>query len=266
MAVTAPSVAIRERESHQLDSHHTFNQGTKGIRVQAREETAIQMNKPNRKTWRTTATAMAATAVLTLSGCGTGTADSSANAAEDTFVAGGLFPLTGTAAYLGPSNVSTMKLAEQDIDEAGGVLGNKISTITADTSDAEHADQNATAVQSVLSKNPSVVIGPPLSSVVKNTYKQVTTSKIPMISPGATSTAFSGLDDYFFRTIPPDTVQGVVMGDLIAQDGIKNLAIAVFNDEYGISLRAESGRRAGHSGGPDDPARQGTGGQGHRHP
>ena len=60
-----------------------------------------------------------------------------------------------------------------------------------------------------------------------------------MISPGATSTAFSGLDDYFFRTIPPDTVQGVVMGDLIAQDGIKNLAIAVFNDEYGISLRAE---------------------------
>ena len=78
---------------------------------------------------------MAATAVLTLSGCGTGTADSSANAAEDTFVAGGLFPLTGTAAYLGPSNVSTMKLAEQDIDEAGGVLGNKISTITADTSD-----------------------------------------------------------------------------------------------------------------------------------
>lgn len=94
-------------------------------------------------------------------------------------------------------------------------------------------------MQSVLSKNPSVVIGPPLSSVVKNTYKQVTTSKIPMISPGATSTAFSGLDDYFFRTIPPDTVQGVVMGDLIAQDGIKNLAIAVFNDEYGISLRAE---------------------------
>lgn len=239
MAVTAPSDAIRERESHQLDSHHTFNQGTKGIRVQAREETVTQMNKPNRKTWRTTATAMAATAVLTLSGCGTGTADSSANAAEDTFVAGGLFPLTGTAAYLGPSNVSTMKLAEQDIDEAGGVLGNKISTITADTSDAEHADQNATAVQSVLSKNPSVVIGPPLSSVVKNTYKQVTTSKIPMISPGATSTAFSGLDDYFFRTIPPDTVQGVVMGDLIAQDGIKNLAIAVFNDEYGISLRAE---------------------------
>ena len=60
-----------------------------------------------------------------------------------------------------------------------------------------------------------------------------------MISPGATSTAFSGLDDYFFRTIPPDTVQGVVMGDLIAQDGIKNLATAVFNDEYGISLRAE---------------------------
>ena len=73
--------------------------------------------------------------------------------------------------------------------------------------------------------------------MVKNTYKQVTSAKVPMISSGATSTAFSGLSDYFFRTIPPDTVQGAVLGQIIAQDGVKNLAIAVFNDEYGTSLR-----------------------------
>jgi len=73
--------------------------------------------------------------------------------------------------------------------------------------------------------------------VVKNTYKQVTTAGIPMIFEGTTSTSLSGLDPMFFRTIPPDTVPGAVLGQVIAQDGVKNLAIAVFNDEYGTHLR-----------------------------
>ena len=175
--------------------------------------------------------------------CGSsGTADSAASgssgsAKSDTFMAAGLFPLTGSMAYLGPANIATMKLAQKDINAAGGVLGKDIEITSADTSDADHADQNTSSAQSVLAKNPSVVVGPPSSSVVKNTYKQVTSAKVPMISSGATSTAFSGLSDYFFRTIPPDTVQGAVLGQIIAQDGVKNLAIAVFNDEYGTSLR-----------------------------
>lgn len=58
-----------------------------------------------------------------------------------------------------------------------------------------------------------------------------------MLSMGATSAGFSGLSDYFFRTVAPDTVQGAVLGNLIAQDGVQKLAIAVFNDEYGTGLR-----------------------------
>lgn len=154
------------------------------------------MNNAKIKSWMITVTAMAAAAMLTLSGCGSG-AESKADADEATFTAAGLFPLTGSMAYLGPANIATMKLA----------------------------------------KDPSVVVGPPSSSVVKNTFKQVTSSQVPMISSGATSTAFSGLNDYFFRTIPPDTVQGVVLGQILVEDGVKNLAIAVFNDEYGTSLR-----------------------------
>lgn len=204
------------------------------------------MKKINMKGMRKlsiTATAMVAAAVMALAGCGSsGTADSAASgssgsAKSDTFMAAGLFPLTGSMAYLGPANIATMKLAQKDINAAGGVLGKDIEITSADTSDADHADQNTSSAQSVLAKNPSVVVGPPSSSVVKNTYKQVTSAKVPMISSGATSTAFSGLSDYFFRTIPPDTVQGAVLGQIIAQDGVKNLAIAVFNEDYGTGLR-----------------------------
>ena len=203
-------------------------------------------SKKDSNTTIITIAAAAAALTMLLAGCGssstaTGSSSDSASGGSSkssgTFMAAGLFPLTGSMAYLGPANIATMKLAQKDINAAGGVLGKDIEITSADTSDADHADQNTSSAQSVLAKNPSVVVGPPSSSVVKNTYKQVTSSKVPMISSGATSTAFSGLNDYFFRTIPPDTVQGAVLGQIIAQDGVKNLAIAVFNDEYGTSLR-----------------------------
>ena len=191
-----------------------------------------------------TATAMVAAAVMALAGCGSSNSSSSSSSSASTsgtktskFVLGGLWPETGSLAYLAPPELAAEKLAVKDINDAGGVLGNKITTVDADTSDADHADQNTSAALSVLSKNPSFIIGPASSSVVKNTYKSITSQNIPMLSMGATSAGFSGLSDYFFRTVAPDTVQGAVMGNLIAQDGVQKLAIAVFNDEYGTGLR-----------------------------
>lgn len=206
------------------------------------------MKKINMKGMRKlsiTATAMMAAAVMALAGCGSSSSSSSSSSGSDStsgakttkFVLGGLWPETGSLAYLAPPELAAEKLAVKDINDAGGVLGNKITTVDADTSDADHADQNTSAAQSVLSKNPSFIIGPASSSVVKNTYKSITSQNVPMLSMGATSAGFSGLSDYFFRTVAPDTVQGAVMGNLIAQDGVQKLAIAVFNDEYGTGLR-----------------------------
>ena len=143
----------------------------------------------NNKKIMVTLTAAVAAAVMALAGCGS----------SGTFLAAGLFPLTGSFAYVGPASSTSLELAKQEINAAGGVLGKDMETTTADSSDADHADQNTSSAQSLISKNPSVVIGPPSSGVVKNTYKQVTTSGIPMISEGATSTSLSGLDPMFFR-------------------------------------------------------------------
>ena len=213
------------------------------------------MKKINMKGMRKlsiTATAMVAAAVMALAGCGSSNSSSSSSSSASTsgtktskFVLGGLWPETGSLAYLAPPELAAEKLAVKDINDAGGVLGNKITTVDADTSDADHADtsdadhadQNTSAAQSVLSKNPSFIIGPASSSVVKNTYKSITSQNIPMLSMGVTSAGFSGLSDYFFRTVAPATVQGAVLGNLIAQDGVQKLAIAVFNDEYGTGLR-----------------------------
>ncbi len=57
------------------------------------------------------------------------------------------------------------------------------------------------------------------------------------ISPANTATGLSGYSDYYFRTAPPDTVQGAALGNLITGDGKANIGILVFNDDYGTSLR-----------------------------
>lgn len=184
----------------------------------------------------TTITAFTAAGIMALSGCGgsdtAGTEDKNQN-----FIVGALLPQTGSLAFLSPPEDAAIKLAVKDINDAGGVLDKDATTVVADTSDAEHADQNASATQSVLSKHPSVVIGPAASGVVKNVYKSITSQEIPVISMAATSMQLSGVDPYFFRTVAPDSVQGSVVGDLIAQDGVKKLAILTFNDEYGTGLR-----------------------------
>lgn len=188
----------------------------------------------------TAATAALAAAVLALAGCSSSSDESSSESeseVRDTMVLGELFPQTGSLSYLAPPEIAAAQQAIDEINEAGGVLGNDVTAVSADTSDADHADQNTSATESVLAEDPSAIIGPASSSVVQNVYREITEAGIPMISMGATSTDFSGLDDFFFRTVPPDTVQGAVLGNVIVQDGVQTLAIAAFNDEYGTSLR-----------------------------
>jgi branched-chain amino acid transport system substrate-binding protein len=191
----------------------------------------------NMKKMSVVATAAIISAVISLAGCGSSGSEASPSSGSGTFVLGGLFPLTGSAAFLSPPETTAFKLAEHDINKAGGVLGKDITTISADVSDADHADQNTSGAQSVLSKNPSAIVGPAASSVVKNVYKTIADQKVPLISMGATSPALTGVSPYFFRTVPPDSVQGAVLGNIITQDGVKNLAVVVFNDEYGTNLR-----------------------------
>lgn len=208
----------------------------------------MKNNQKKAKRFAITATAAVTAAVLAFGGCGSSSGSSSSAGASGPFVLGALLPLTGSLAFLSDAEVAAVKLAINDINDAGGVNGQNASYVQADTSDADHADQNTSAAEDVLSKNPSAIVGPASSAVVRNVYQEITEAKIPMTSMGSTSTSFSGLSDYFFRTVPPDTVQGTVLGNVIAQDGVQKLAIAAFNDEYGTGLRDQIAKTASAQG------------------
>jgi ABC-type branched-subunit amino acid transport system substrate-binding protein len=197
-----------------------------------------------RSTHAVRAAALAGAAALVLTACG-GSGDSgddatdgaSAAGSSDALIVDTLLPQTGSLAYLGPPEIAGVGLAIKEINEAGGVLGKDVVQEDADSSDADHAEVATQSVTDLLSKKVQVIIGAASSSVTLNVVDDITAAKVVQISPANTATKLSGYSPYYFRTAPPDTVQGAALGNLITGDGHSNVGILVFNDDYGTSLR-----------------------------
>ncbi len=186
--------------------------------------------------------AVTAVAALALAACSSGDADTTgeseaAGGSTDALKIGSLLPLTGSLAFLGPPEVAGVDLAVAEINEAGGVLGSDVEHISADSSDADHADVAPQSWTDLQSQGVSVVVGAASSSVTKLVVDDIANAETVMISPANTATSLSGYSPYYFRTAPPDTVQGSALGNLIVSDGVSDLGILVFNEEYGTSLR-----------------------------
>jgi len=197
-----------------------------------------------RSTHAVRAAALAGAAALILAACSSGGGDSDDNASEGSTAAasgplkiGSLLPQTGSLAYLGPPEIAGVDLAIKDINEAGGVLGNDVTVEHTDSSDADNAEVATQSVTELISKKVSAIIGAASSSVTLNVVDDITNAKIVQVSPANTATKLSGYSPFYFRTAPPDTVQGSALGNLITGDGHENVGILVFNDDYGTSLR-----------------------------
>ena len=195
-----------------------------------------------RSTHAVRAAALAGAAALVLAACSSGDSgdDATDGASADSgspLIVGTLLPQTGSLAQLGPPEIAGVDLAIKDINAAGGVLGQDIQVEHTDSSDAEHAEVATQSVQDLISQDVSVIVGAASSSVTRNVIDDITGAKIVQISPANTATDLSGYSDFYFRTAPPDTVQGAALANLILGDGAVNPGVIVFNDDYGTSLR-----------------------------
>jgi branched-chain amino acid transport system substrate-binding protein len=150
---------------------------------------------------------------------------------------GGILPLTGNLAFLGPPAVAGVGLAVSDINAAGGVNGAKACHNVLDSGDSTDMSISTASAGTMVAAKPSVVIGAESSSVSLNFVDTLTAAKITEVSPANTAIDLSGYSPFYFRTAPPDTVQGNALGTLISQDGYTNIGFLVFNDTYGTGLR-----------------------------
>ncbi len=155
----------------------------------------------------------------------------------DSFKVGGILPITGNLAFLGPPEIAGVGLAVSDINAAGGVNDAQACHAIEDSGDSTDLSIVQASGNKLVRGTPSVVIGAASSSVSEAVIGTFRDAQITQVSPANTAVALSGISPFYFRTAPPDGVQGSALGTLISQDGYQKVAFLVFNDTYGTGLR-----------------------------
>jgi ABC-type branched-subunit amino acid transport system substrate-binding protein len=148
-------------------------------------------------------------------------------------------PMTGDLQAFGPSSLSGIELAIKQINEAGGVLdGRDLGVVVGDTQTAAQAAvdaaqklvnvDNVTGMIGALSSGNS---GPVATSVTGPTG-------VPQISSASTAPVLSDIEDndYFFRTVPADSLQGVVLAQVVKGQGMDTVSVMYINNDYGEGL------------------------------
>ena len=145
---------------------------------------------------------------------------------------------SGAIAEFGPAIELGVRLAVQHVNAAGGVLGSPVRLVTGDTqlNDAAAIEEARRLIEI---EGADAVVGPLASGVTLAVSEAVTSpSRIPTISPSATSPQLSIADDdgYLFRSTISDAAQGVVLADLVGDEGFDNVGVIYINNAYGQGL------------------------------
>ena len=166
-----------------------------------------------------------------------GPAYAPAGTTGEPLVIGTLLPLTGNLAFLGPPEVAGARLAINDINAAGGVLGQPVQLIEGDSGDAS-TDTATQTVDRLLQGGVNAIIGAASSGVSLTVIDRITGAGVVQFSPANTSDQFTDYNDngLYFRTAPPDTLQSRALSDLIINDGNNTVGIMALNDPYGTGL------------------------------
>jgi branched-chain amino acid transport system substrate-binding protein len=153
---------------------------------------------------------------------------------------GTVLPDTGDLAILGPPMINAVRMAVEDINAAGGVLGKPLVLTEADSGTNE--DIANAAVDGHLAAGVDAIVGAASSRISLSVIDKITGSQTMQCSPSNTGSVFTTYDDnggYYIRTAPPDNLQAQALGDLITADGYSDVAIIALNDAYGQGFADE---------------------------
>jgi branched-chain amino acid transport system substrate-binding protein len=94
----------------------------------------------------------------------------------------------------------------------------------------------AEAIKNLIAQKVVAIIGEGCSSASVAALPAANNAKIPLISPSASSPTLSIPNDYFFRVVPPDNMQGSFMAQTIYNKGYRNVAVFYTNEPYGSGM------------------------------
>jgi len=158
---------------------------------------------------------------------------------DGTLTFGTLLPATGDLAFLGPPEFAGVTLAVEDINAAGGVLGQDVVQVKGDSGDGT-PDIAGAQVDKLLAADSDVIVGAASSGVSITVIDKITGAGAVQFSPANTAAGFDtdeiDPNRLYFRTAPSDYLQGEVLANEVIEDGFDNVAIMARQDFYGEGL------------------------------
>ncbi|MCD4768332.1 MAG: ABC transporter substrate-binding protein [Methanosarcinales archaeon] len=169
-------------------------------------------------------------AIVTLSGC-TDTVE------EEEVKIGTLLSITGDLAPYGGPMENAAKLAIEEVNANGGLLGKRVTLISEDSQTSEIAAVDAANKLVKVNKVPAI-IGAAGSSISLSFIDITTSNNVVQISPSNTAPDFTTYEDndFYFRTVPSDALQGKAMAILAVDEGYTTASTLVLNNAYGVGF------------------------------
>jgi branched-chain amino acid transport system substrate-binding protein len=150
---------------------------------------------------------------------------------------GQLAPQTGQLSNIVQPLTTAVTIAIDEINAAGGVLGNPVTYTQADDgTDPTVASQSLDRLLN--SDKVDAIMGPASSGTMLGIIDKVRSAGVLDCSGSTTSAELTKAksDGYFFRTAPPDRLQGPALSELVLKDGHSKVGILVRNDSYGVGF------------------------------
>ena len=191
---------------------------------------------------RTTARSLrllAAAGLTAVAACSKGEkAGAGGEAAANTIKVGVYGPYTGGSSPMGTSMRDGVRLAADEINAKGGVLGRKIEL--AERDDQATNERGAQVMQDLISNEKVVaVLGPINTGVALASYKYPEQAKIPLVINVSAGAPVNELfkeypDNYVFRIAASDNIQAeMIVGEAVDKHGLKKVALLCDDTNYG---------------------------------
>ncbi|MEL6800681.1 MAG: ABC transporter substrate-binding protein [Pseudomonadota bacterium] len=147
-------------------------------------------------------------------------------------------PIESLVAEMGPA----AELAIEEANASDNFLGGaSVTSVRADTTCVDAGAATAAAERLITGDGVAGIVGGDCSGVTGAVLQNVALPNgMVMISPSATSPGLSHTNNedngLFFRTAPSDARQGVVMTEVLMDQGINEVAVTYTNNDYGKGL------------------------------
>jgi branched-chain amino acid transport system substrate-binding protein len=163
-------------------------------------------------------------------------------AAQSTIQIGLVQPLTGAFAAAGTDVVNGAKIAADEINAKGGVLGKKLELITEDTK-SNPTEAAAVAEKLIVRDKVPVLMGASASTATLAVMPKLMEYKVPMlVETSSSSKITTSGNPYIFRIAPPSEVEAVVFGKIVNRIGIHKADFLAVNNDWGRGTADEFGK------------------------